>query len=149
MPPKTDLVFHVAPNVNETAHTAFNVELSPAKPDTNLSYTQRPSAPIIEDWVSDSKDYSEAEIPQNAPSFVQPIKKVKTPRPSVKTIKTSIPISNHKTTIPKPKNHGNQMNRKACFVCKSLDYLIKDCDFYEKKMVLTHVRNHAQSENHQ
>nr|GEV16150.1 hypothetical protein [Tanacetum cinerariifolium] len=29
----------------------------------------RPSAPIIEDWVSDSEDDSEADIPQNAPSF--------------------------------------------------------------------------------
>nr|GEZ79817.1 ribonuclease H-like domain-containing protein [Tanacetum cinerariifolium] len=67
MPPKPDLVFHDAPNVNETDHPAFNVELSPTKPDKDLSYTLRPSAPIIEDWVSDSKDDSEAEIPQNAP----------------------------------------------------------------------------------
>nr|GEY99755.1 hypothetical protein [Tanacetum cinerariifolium] len=70
MPPKPDLVFHTAPNVNETVHTAFNVELSPTKPDIELSH--RPSAPIIEDWVSDSKDDSEAELPQNAHSFVQP-----------------------------------------------------------------------------
>nr|GEY42882.1 hypothetical protein [Tanacetum cinerariifolium] len=67
MPPKTDLVFHNAPNVNEIVHSAFNVELSPTKPDNDLSHTHRPSAPIIEDWVSDSKDDSEAEIPQNAP----------------------------------------------------------------------------------
>nr|GEU52243.1 hypothetical protein [Tanacetum cinerariifolium] len=70
MPPKTDLVFHNAPNVNETVHFSFNVELSPTKPDNDLSHTYRPSAPIIEDWVSDSKDDSKAEIPQNAPSFV-------------------------------------------------------------------------------
>nr|GFD11063.1 reverse transcriptase domain-containing protein [Tanacetum cinerariifolium] len=38
MPPKPDLIFHNAPNVNETVHTAFNVELSPAKPVTNLSH---------------------------------------------------------------------------------------------------------------
>nr|GEW01732.1 hypothetical protein [Tanacetum cinerariifolium] len=56
MPPKPDLVFHNAPNDNETVHTAFNVKLSPTKPDTNLSPTNRPSTPIIEDWVSDSKD---------------------------------------------------------------------------------------------
>nr|GEU33134.1 hypothetical protein [Tanacetum cinerariifolium] len=63
MPPKPDLVFHDVPNVNKTVHTAFNVELSPPKPNTNLSHTQRPSAPIIKDWVSDSNDDSEAEIP--------------------------------------------------------------------------------------
>nr|GEU76312.1 hypothetical protein [Tanacetum cinerariifolium] len=59
MPPKPDLVFHDAPNVNEIDHTAFNVELSPTKPDKDLSHTYRPSAPIIEDWVSDSEDDSE------------------------------------------------------------------------------------------
>nr|GEV89882.1 hypothetical protein [Tanacetum cinerariifolium] len=49
MPPKPNLVFHDAPNVNETVHTAFNVELSSTKPDKDLSHTLRPSAPIIED----------------------------------------------------------------------------------------------------
>nr|GFA86340.1 hypothetical protein [Tanacetum cinerariifolium] len=63
MPPKPNLVFHDAPNVNETDHTTFNVELSPTKPDKDLSHTHRPSAPIIEDWVSDSKDDYEAKIP--------------------------------------------------------------------------------------
>nr|GEZ58016.1 ribonuclease H-like domain-containing protein [Tanacetum cinerariifolium] len=40
-------------------------------------------------------------------------------------------------------------NRKACFVCKSLTHLIKDCDYYEKKMAQTPARNHAQRRNHQ
>nr|GEU47792.1 hypothetical protein [Tanacetum cinerariifolium] len=116
MPPKPDLVFHNAPNVNETVHTAFNVELSPTKPDKNLSHTHRPSAPIIEDLVSDSKDDSATEIPQNASSFVQSTEQVKAPRPSVKPIETSIPTVNHKTAIQKPKNNGNHRNRNACFV---------------------------------
>nr|GEU81418.1 hypothetical protein [Tanacetum cinerariifolium] len=132
MPPKPDLVFHNAPNVNETVHTAFNVELSPTKPDKELSH--RPSTPIIEDWVSDSEDDSEAEIPHNAPSFVQPTEQVKTPRPSIKLVENSIPAANHKTKIPKPKSHGSNRNRKACFVCKSLTHLIKGYDYYEKKM---------------
>nr|GEY13826.1 ribonuclease H-like domain-containing protein [Tanacetum cinerariifolium] len=68
MPRKHDLVFHDAPNVDETVHTAFNVKLSPTKPTKELSH--RPSAPIIEDWVSDSDDDSEAELPHNVPSFV-------------------------------------------------------------------------------
>nr|GEY07406.1 hypothetical protein [Tanacetum cinerariifolium] len=49
MPPKPDLVFNNAPNDVETVHTAFNVMLSPTKPDNDLSHTHRPSAPIIED----------------------------------------------------------------------------------------------------
>nr|GEW55949.1 hypothetical protein [Tanacetum cinerariifolium] len=36
MPPKPDLVFHDASNVNETVHTAFNVKLSPTKPDKDF-----------------------------------------------------------------------------------------------------------------
>nr|GFB70747.1 hypothetical protein [Tanacetum cinerariifolium] len=122
---------------------------NPTKPDNALSHTHRPSTPIIEDWVSDSEDDSEAEIPQNAPSFVQPIEQVKTPRPSDKTVETSIPTTNTRTTIPKAKRNGNCMNRKACFVCKRLDHLIRDCDFYEKKMAQTSVMNHAQRGNHQ
>nr|GEV54856.1 hypothetical protein [Tanacetum cinerariifolium] len=108
-----------------------------------------PLAPIIEDWVSDSEDDYEAELPQNAPIFIQPTDQVKTPRPSVKPVKHSIPADNLKTTILKLETHGNCKNRKACFVCKSLTHLIKDYDYYEKKMAQTPSRNHAQRGNHQ
>nr|GEW25481.1 hypothetical protein [Tanacetum cinerariifolium] len=39
MPPKPKLVFHDALNVNETAHTAFSVDLSPPKPDDWMLFT--------------------------------------------------------------------------------------------------------------
>nr|GEV43378.1 ribonuclease H-like domain-containing protein [Tanacetum cinerariifolium] len=123
MPLKPDLVFHDAPNVNETVHTAFNVELSTTKPEKDLSHTHRPSAPIIEDWVSDLEDDSEP-------------------------VEHSIPAANLKTTIPNPKTHGHSKNKKACFGCKSLTHLIKDCDYYENKMAQTLTRNHAQRGNH-
>nr|GEW31855.1 putative ribonuclease H-like domain-containing protein [Tanacetum cinerariifolium] len=110
MPPKHELAFHNAPNDNETIHTAFNVELSPTQPDNDLSHTHRPSAPIIEDWVSDSEEDFEDEISQNAPS------------------------------IPKPKSNGNRRKRKACFVCKSLDHLIKDLLTKSKLVPITAVR---------
>nr|GFB60438.1 hypothetical protein [Tanacetum cinerariifolium] len=143
MPPKPNLIFHNAPNDVETVHTIFNVELSPTKPDNDLSHTHRPPAPIIEDWVSDSEDESETKIPQNVPSFVQPTEQIKSPRPSVQHVETSIPNTNPKTAIPKPTSNGNHMNRKACFVCKSLDHLIKECDYHEKKLAQTTTRNHA------
>nr|GEZ01251.1 hypothetical protein [Tanacetum cinerariifolium] len=44
-------------------HLAFNVQLSPTKPELDLSHTSRPSAPIIEDRVSDSKEESEPKDP--------------------------------------------------------------------------------------
>nr|GEW93304.1 hypothetical protein [Tanacetum cinerariifolium] len=70
MPPKPDLVFNNAPNDVETNHLAFTINLSPTKHDQDLSYTHRPSAPIIKGWVSDFEDESETKTPQNVPSFV-------------------------------------------------------------------------------
>nr|GEV16626.1 putative ribonuclease H-like domain-containing protein [Tanacetum cinerariifolium] len=80
MPPKPDLVFH-------DAHTAI----------------KKASAPIIEDWVSDTKDESEGKpMPiQKAPSFVQTSKHVKTPRPSVKPVEHPTPAENIRKDIPK------------------------------------------------
>nr|GFC28730.1 hypothetical protein [Tanacetum cinerariifolium] len=49
MSPKPDLVFHTPPS-DENEHLAFNVQLSLTKPEQDLP--SRPSAPIIEDWVS-------------------------------------------------------------------------------------------------
>nr|GEV41830.1 hypothetical protein [Tanacetum cinerariifolium] len=70
IPPKPDLVFNNTPTVVETDHSAFNVQLSPTKPEQDLSHTNRPTAPIIEDLVSDSEDESETKAPQIIPSFV-------------------------------------------------------------------------------
>nr|GEU53659.1 ribonuclease H-like domain-containing protein [Tanacetum cinerariifolium] len=124
IPPKHDLVFHDAFTVNETVHTAFNVEL---------------------------KDESEGEpMPtQKAPSFVQTTEHVKPPRPSVKPIEHPISAKNLRKDIPKSRGHRHSWNRKACFVCKRLTHLIKDYDYYEKKMVQRPVRNHAMRGNHQ
>nr|GEY59746.1 hypothetical protein [Tanacetum cinerariifolium] len=105
MPPKPDLVFNNVPNDVETDHLAFNVKLSPTKPDQDLSYTIRPSSPIIEDWVSDSEDEFETTTPQNVPSFVQSTEQVKSPRPSVQHVETSIPAETSKpaTVVTKSK----------------------------------------------
>nr|GEY57382.1 putative ribonuclease H-like domain-containing protein [Tanacetum cinerariifolium] len=56
LPPKPNFVFNTAPTTVETNHSAFTVQLSPTKPDQDLSHTNRPTAPIIKDWVSDSED---------------------------------------------------------------------------------------------
>nr|GEV09208.1 retrovirus-related Pol polyprotein from transposon TNT 1-94 [Tanacetum cinerariifolium] len=102
MPPKPDLVFNNAPNTVETDHHAFTVKLSPTKPDQDLSHTYRPSAPIIEDWVSNSEDESETKTPHIVSSFVQPTEQVKSHRPSIQHVETSIPAATSKPAIPKP-----------------------------------------------
>nr|GEW96926.1 retrovirus-related Pol polyprotein from transposon TNT 1-94 [Tanacetum cinerariifolium] len=90
MPPKLDLVFHDAPTVNETIPIAFNVKLSPTKPDIVLSQSNRPTAPIIEDWVFDSEDEYQV-------ITAVPYNKVIRPRPA-KTISTK-PHSPPRRTI--------------------------------------------------
>nr|GEZ98602.1 hypothetical protein [Tanacetum cinerariifolium] len=76
-----------------SSHSSSDNELSPTKPEQDLSHTTRPSAPIIEDWVSDSEDESDTKAPQFVPSFVQSSEQVKTPRHSVQPIETSIPAA--------------------------------------------------------
>nr|GEY45466.1 hypothetical protein [Tanacetum cinerariifolium] len=61
MPSKPDLVFHDDPIVSETVPNVFNVEPSTTKPTKELSQSNRPSTPIIEDWVFDSEDESKEE----------------------------------------------------------------------------------------
>nr|GEV32752.1 hypothetical protein [Tanacetum cinerariifolium] len=95
MPPKPDLVFHIALIAVETDHSAFTVQLSPSKPAQDLSHTNRPTAPIIEDWSTEQ---------------------VETPRHSVQPVETSIPDATPKPTSLKSNNNGKRRNRKTCFV---------------------------------
>nr|GEU34816.1 putative reverse transcriptase domain-containing protein [Tanacetum cinerariifolium] len=98
--------------------------------------------------VSDSEDESETKAPQILPSFVQSSEQVKSPRHSVKHAETTIPATTPKPTSAKPTSSGKKRNRKACFVCKSMDHLIKDYDYHAKKMAQPTPRNHAHRSNH-
>nr|GEZ13756.1 hypothetical protein [Tanacetum cinerariifolium] len=90
--------------------------LSPTKPEQDLSHTNRPTTPIIEDWVSDSMDESETIAPQIATSFVQSSEQVKTTRHYVQPVETSIPAATPKPTSPKSNSSSKRRNRKTCFV---------------------------------
>nr|GEY10605.1 hypothetical protein [Tanacetum cinerariifolium] len=148
MPPKLDLVFTTVFTVVETDHLAFNVQLSPTKPEQDLSHTTRPSASIIEEWVSDSEEESETKAQPFVPSFAQSSEYVKTPRHSVQQIETIIPIATHVPASPKSNSIVQRRNKKACFVCKSVNHLIKDCDYHTKKMAQLTPRNYANRAHH-
>nr|GEV62424.1 ribonuclease H-like domain-containing protein [Tanacetum cinerariifolium] len=132
-----------SPTAVETDHSAFTVQLSPTKHEQALSHTNRPTTPIIEDWVSDSEDESETKALQIVPSFVQSSKQVKSPRHSVQHVETSIPAATPNLASPQSASSGKRRNKKACFVCKSMDHLIKDYDYHAKKMGQPIPRNHA------
>nr|GEW69996.1 putative ribonuclease H-like domain-containing protein [Tanacetum cinerariifolium] len=147
MPPKPDLVFHTTPIAVVTDHLAFTVQLSPSKPAQDLSHTTRPLAPIIEDWVSDSEDESEINNPQSVPSFIQSSKQVKTHRHYVQPVEAPILDATFKPTNQKSNSSSKRKNRKTCFVCRSVDHLIKDYDFHTKKKALPTPRNYAHRGN--
>nr|GFB58503.1 ribonuclease H-like domain-containing protein [Tanacetum cinerariifolium] len=96
---------HTPPS-DENEHLDFNVQISPTKPEQDLS--SRHSAPIIQDWVSDSE---EDNLPQ-APIPVAP----------------TVPLRSN------PHSKGSKKSKKACFVYKSVDHLIRDCDFHARKL---------------
>nr|GEW27534.1 ribonuclease H-like domain-containing protein [Tanacetum cinerariifolium] len=127
MPPKPDLVFNTARLVVESDHSAFNVQLSPAKPAQAISHTTKSMVPIIEDWVSDSEDESEPNDSHSVPSSAQITEHIKTPRHSILPVEAPILAATPKPTNPKTSSSGGKRkNRKTCFVCRCVDHLIKD-----------------------
>nr|GFA86520.1 hypothetical protein [Tanacetum cinerariifolium] len=103
MPPKPDLVFHTPPS-DENEDLAFNVQLSPTKPEQDLAH------------------------------FAQSPELVKSPRHSGQL--SQAPISVAPPVLLRTNSHskGYKKTKRACFVCKSVDHLIKDCDFHTRKL---------------
>nr|GEV01075.1 hypothetical protein [Tanacetum cinerariifolium] len=120
-----------------SSSSSSNNELSPTKHVQDLSYTTRPSVPIIKDWPSNSENESKPKAPQFIPSFTQSSKHVKSPSHTDQQLETTIPAAT-----------GKRRNKKACFVCKSMDHLINDCDFHTKKMAQPTQRNYAYRGHH-
>nr|GEW75632.1 hypothetical protein [Tanacetum cinerariifolium] len=58
-------------------------------------------------------------------------------------IKTTFQAATPVPASPKSNSSSKRRNRKACFICKSVDHLIKDCDFFAKKMAKPTQRNYA------
>nr|GFC64877.1 hypothetical protein [Tanacetum cinerariifolium] len=64
-------------------------------------------------------------------------------RHTVQQIETTILAATPVPASPQSNGSGQRRNKKACFVCKSVDHLIKDCDFHTKKMAQPTQRNYA------
>ncbi|GJZ33404.1 hypothetical protein Tco_0578840 [Tanacetum coccineum] len=93
---------------------------------------------INDDPISIQKIHSEVPTPTQIvdPSCAQ---HVKPPRQPIRTPVTSSPIplnnrQNWNQRMQRDLGAGFSFERKPCFVCGSLSHLIKNCDYYEKKM---------------
>nr|GEX07347.1 zinc finger, CCHC-type [Tanacetum cinerariifolium] len=88
-----------------------------------LSLSLKSSAPLIEEWESDSED-------ENCLSLKK--KFSQSPRDNKR---------NWNGLMTRRLGDGFEFKKKACFVCRSFNHLIKECDFYDNKMVEKPVLN--------
>ncbi|GJV08738.1 putative ribonuclease H-like domain-containing protein [Tanacetum coccineum] len=148
-------------NVSGTISSVPRIELNASK-SSKHSLEQpkdfRPSAPIIEEWESDSDDdcVIRPSFEQNKPSYakINFVKSDENTRKSVieqhtyrqaenlrKSQSPRVDKRNWNGIMTQKLGDGFEFNKKACFVCGSLNHLIKDCNFYENKMVRKSVLN--------
>ncbi|GKB67534.1 ribonuclease H-like domain-containing protein [Tanacetum coccineum] len=168
MPPKSDLVLADEDEYvfSELVTSIHDVATSEVK--TSKLKPKSIGEPLIEDWIFDSEDENEtkSKSKQRKSSFakvkfVKSNEHVKTPKKSVKKVENDkqakYPRKNNQSPRGNQRNWNNLMTQKlgsnfefknkACYECGSFNHLIKDCDFYEKKMVKKPVWNNARRGN--
>ncbi|GJT62238.1 putative ribonuclease H-like domain-containing protein [Tanacetum coccineum] len=170
MPPKPDLVL-ADKDEYVFSESATSVPLAAtSEVKTSVSKPKSVSEPLIEDWISDSENENETESksgqrkPSNAKvEFVKSYEHVKSPRESVKKVENNKQAKYPRKNSQSPRGNKRRWNNvmtqklgsnfefknKACYVCGSFNHLIKDCDFYEKKIVEKPIWNNARRVNHQ
>ncbi|GJQ90591.1 ribonuclease H-like domain-containing protein [Tanacetum coccineum] len=167
MPSRPDLSFAgldnsvYKTNVSETISSIPRFEstaFKSSKDSLEQPKDVRPSAPIIKEWESNSDDdcVIKPSIEQNKTSYakINFVKSDENTRKSVikqhtyrqaKNLRKSqsprVDKRNWNGIMTQKLGNGFEFNKKACFVCGSLNHLIKDCNFYENKIVEKSVLN--------
>ncbi|GKC15388.1 hypothetical protein Tco_1012170 [Tanacetum coccineum] len=122
-------------NVSETITSVPRNETTASKSSKD-SFEQpkdvRPSAPIIEEWDSDNKNTRKSVIEQNTYKQAKNLRKSQSPR---------VDKRNWNGLMTQKLGDDFEFNKKAYIVYGSLNHLIKDCNFYENKMVGKFVLN--------
>nr|GFA69983.1 hypothetical protein [Tanacetum cinerariifolium] len=107
MPPKLDLVFHTPPS-DENEHLAFN--------------------------VSDYEEDDMTQVTKDVLTFAQSPELVNSPRHSGYLSQAPILVAPPVPLRTNSQSTGYKKPKKACFICKSVDHLIKDYDFHTRKL---------------
>nr|GEW03408.1 hypothetical protein [Tanacetum cinerariifolium] len=135
-PSKADLSFARLDNsvlkskVSETISSVPKIETNASKTSNDSlekPKTVRSSASLIEEWESDSEDEKVNTTIENENKAEKPRKFSQSPRGNKR---------NWNGLMTQRLGDGFKFKKKACFVCLSFNHLIKNCDFYENKMVL-------------
>ncbi|GKF14016.1 hypothetical protein Tco_0055478, partial [Tanacetum coccineum] len=106
-------------------------------------YTSKPqeeiddSLYVYEVYVSKPVTTNEKGVAAPKSKEVEPscVTHIKTPRQTIKDQETpKVNRKNWNAMMERELGEGYSFTKKKCFVCGSLSHLIKDCDYYEKKM---------------
>ncbi|GJX59732.1 ribonuclease H-like domain-containing protein [Tanacetum coccineum] len=159
MPSRPDLSFAgLDDSVYKTKVSKNETSISKTRKDiVEKPKTIRPSAHIIEDWDTNSDNDSvfRPKPDQTKPKFtkinfvksdknVKFVNKENTHRQEEYPRKSQNPRDNRRNwnrMMTQKLGNGFEFIKKACFVCRSFNHLIKDCDFHDKKMVEKPVLN--------
>ncbi|GJY69345.1 ribonuclease H-like domain-containing protein [Tanacetum coccineum] len=159
MPSRPDLSFTGLNNsVYKTKVSETETSISKTSKDiVEKPKIVRPSAPIIEEWDTDSDNDSvfRPKSDQTKPKFtkinfvksgenVKSVNKENTHRQVEYPRKSQSPRGNRRNwngMMTQKLGNGFESIKKACFVCGSFNHLIKDCDFHDNKMVEKPVLN--------
>nr|GFA77009.1 hypothetical protein [Tanacetum cinerariifolium] len=82
----------------------------------------------------DENEHLAFNVSKDVPSFAQSSELVKSPRNSGQLFQAHILVALSVPLRSKPHSKGSRRTKKACFVCKSVDHLIKNCDFHARKL---------------
>ncbi|GKF28360.1 hypothetical protein Tco_0094702, partial [Tanacetum coccineum] len=124
---------------NSTEHSTCqsnNSEGSFGNPSEHSSESESKSI-SVPNKISTSKSVTTNEKVVSESKEVEPscVTHVKTPRKQMKNQKThKVKGKNWNEMMEREQGEGYSFIKKKCFVCGSLSHLIKDCDYYEKKM---------------
>ncbi|GJW97055.1 hypothetical protein Tco_0178863 [Tanacetum coccineum] len=159
MPSRPDLSFDGLDDSIYKAKVSETITIASktSKDSLEKPKTVRPSAPIIEDWDTDSDNDSvfRPKPDQTKPKFtkinfvksdenVKSVNKENTHRQEEYPRKSQSPRDNRRNwngMMTQKLGNGFEFIKKACFVCGSFNHLIKDCDFHDKKIVEKPVLN--------
>ncbi|GJT06131.1 putative ribonuclease H-like domain-containing protein [Tanacetum coccineum] len=100
-------------------------------PESEISSVP-PEVYVSKPITTNEKGMSDPKSKEVEPSCVSHIK---TPRQPIKDQATpKVNRKNWNAMMERELGEGYSFTKKKCFVCGSLSHLIKDCDYYEKKM---------------